>query len=509
MIKNVIEYLDNIAEIYPDKVGFCSENKNLTFGELREQAQKIATAIINNQLFRKPIVIASNNNLSSIISFMAVAYSGNFYVPIDGEMPVARLEKVLTTLNSSMIITDDEVNGDIYNLLILAGADKKNIYLFNELTNTGIEKDLLNEIGSRQIDTDLLYILFTSGSTGAPKGVSISHRAVIDYTEWYSTTFGIDKDTIYGAQTPLFFDMSISELYSTLKHGCKTIYIPRKLFMSPSKLIDFLNDNKINIIFWVPFPLCAIANLGLLEKKPPNYLKKVLFAGEAMPNKQLNIWRSALPKILYANCFGPTEIANIFAYYIIDRDFDDNEPLPLGTTCRNIDILVLNDEDKPVTENEIGEICVRGTCLSAGYYGNLELTETVFVQNPTHNNYHDIIYRTGDLGYYNSNQELYWAGRKNHQIKYKGYRIELGEIEIAASSFQSVSACVALYNEQQSKIHLIVTPESVEIQKLFNHLKISLSQYMLPSSIRAIASLPVNQNGKIDRKLLMEEFLNE
>lgn len=506
MIKNITEYLDNIVKIYPDKIGFCSESETLTFRELQEQAHKIATAIINKQLFRSPIVIATNNKLYSIISFMAVAYSGNFYVPIDREMPAARLEKILKTLNSPMIITDDEANGDFVSRLLLAGADGRHLNSFYELRNTTAIRDLVNSVKNQQVDTDLLYVLFTSGSTGTPKGVSISHRSVIDYTEWYSDTFGIDNSTIYGAQTPLFFDMSISELFSTIKQGCKTIYIPKKLFMSPSKLIDLLNDNKVNTIFWVPFPLCTIANLGLLKKKPPSYLRKVLFAGEAMPNKQLNMWRKALPEILYANCFGPTEIANIFAYYIVDRDFEDDEPLPIGTACRNIDILVINDENTLVKGNEIGEICVRGSCLSAGYYGDMELTQKVFVQNPTHNNYYDIVYRTGDLGFYNQNQELCFAGRKNYQIKHKGYRIELGEIEMAASSFESVSACVALYDKGQSKIHLFVTPGTVETKDLFNHLKMALPHYMLPYSIKTMEFLPVNHNGKIDRKKLMEAF---
>lgn len=509
MVKNVAEYLDNTARLLPEKVAFCYENESVTFRSLQEQAKRIASAMINRGMFRKPAVIAAHNRLNAVICFLAAAYSGNFYVPIDIEMPRMRLRKILDTLCPAMIITDDTVEGGICDFLLQAGASRKLICFFQDLKDQKIDHDAIANAGKRQIDTDLLYVLFTSGSTGTPKGVSISHRAVIDYTEWYTETFLVDDHTIYGAQAPLFFDMSISELYSTIKQGCTTVYIPKKLFMSPRRLIELLNEWRVNTIFWVPFPLCIIANLGLLETYPPQYLEKVLFAGEPMPSKQLNIWRRALPGVLYANCFGPTEVANIFAYYIVDRDFEDCEPLPIGTACRNIDLLLLSEDGKPIEEGcEVGEICVRGTCLSAGYYGDMQMTDQVFIQNPLHNLYRDMIYKTGDLGYFNERHELCGAGRKNYQIKHRGYRIELGEIEAAAAAFGPVSACAALYDREHSKICLAVTPVTVEIQKLYEYLKEELPLYMLPGMIQTTDAFPIMANGKTDRQAIMEELFH-
>lgn len=506
MIKNVVEYLNQSANEYPQKKAFCYGECFVSFEELRRRARIVATQIVKKKFFRQPVIVMMENKVNAITAFMAAAYSGNFYVPIDTDMPAGRLQRILETFTSLIVITDDIDDGNLYKLIDKAGGDRNQVYNLNELLEGETDEDAVDRATEKQIDTDLLYILFTSGSTGTPKGVCVSHRAVIDYTEWYSDTFHIDQNIIYGAQAPLFFDMSISELYSTIRNGCTTIYIPKRLFMSPSKLIDFLNQNEINVIFWVPFPLCVIADLGLLEKKKLPYLRKVLFAGEAMPNKQLNKWRREMPDILYANCFGPTEIANIFAYYIVDRDFDDNESLPIGIPCRNIDIMLLDENRKQINEKGvIGEISIRGTCLSAGYYGLPQLTDEVFIQNPTHNNFRDPVYLTGDLGFYNERNELCGAGRKNYQIKYKGYRIELGEIERAACEQAGVLSAVALYDEKASKISLFVTPNSIKEQELYEFLKEKVPHYMLPHCIIPLDTFPVNANGKIDRKKLKEQ----
>ena len=281
-------------------------------------------------------------------------------------------------------------------------------------------EDIINQI----LDVDPLYVLFTSGSTGTPKGVIISHRSVIDYTEWLSDTFNFNETTVFGNQAPFYFDNSILDIYSVLKNGSKMVIIPETYFSFPRKLLNFINERKINTLFWVPSALIGLANSGQLKEIRLDHIKKVLFCGEVMPNKHLNIWRKEYPDIQYANLYGPTEITDVCSYYIIDRDFKDEEPLPIGKACRNTEIIVLNENNQKVKGEERGELCVRGICLSKGYLGDFTKTDTAFVQNPLNGRYYEKIYRTGDIVKYNQFGELIYLCRKDYQIKHQGYRIE-------------------------------------------------------------------------------------
>ncbi len=212
----------------------------------------------------------------------------------------------------------------------------------------------------------------------------------------------------------------------------------------------------------MPSALIHIANAKILHKFKPLHLKKVLFCGEVMPNKHLNIWRKNLPEVVYVNLYGPTEAVEACTYFVIDREFQDCEPLPIGKACDNTTILVLNENDELILpcnaynvnsiaiESDIGELCIRGSCLASGYYNNEEKTKEVFVQNPSNKSYSEIIYRTGDLVKYNDLGELIYLCRKDYQIKHMGYRIELGEIEMTAYSIHSIEKNCVLNRKRQT-----------------------------------------------------------
>lgn len=499
MIRNVLEYLQASAERFPDKVAFADDVQEVTFGELHDRAISLAWQIRLRcgEVRRQPIAVYMKKSVDCIVAFLGIAYSGNFYSPLDMTSPVERNNKILEVLQPVAIVYADEEN-------MLEGS-WKNIMLLEKREGSAQELHV-----SGICDADPLYVLFTSGSTGQPKGVVISHRSVIDYAEWLADTFAFDEHTVFGNQAPFYFDNSILDIYSTLRNGSTTYIIPDVCFTFHKRLFAYLNEHKINTLFWVPSALVSVANGRALEELRLEHLEKVLFCGEVMPNKQLNIWRKAYPQALYANLYGPTEITDVCAYYIVDRDFADDEPLPIGKACTNTEILVLDENNQLVTGQGLGELCVRGTCLSLGYYGNKEKTEAAFVQNPMNPYYRDMLYRTGDLVRYNERGEIEYVCRKDFQIKLQGHRIELGEIETATLALPEVGQACALYDEDKKRIMLFISlsKQGVDEKQIYQQLKAKLPWYMLPGKIILLEELPLNLNGKIDRVRLRKEYLN-
>ena len=499
MQANVTYWLDKTARRLPDKIAFADEKKEITFRELSAQAKALATQMIERKLFKKPVVIYLEKGVDVLVSFMGAAYSCNFYSPIDVDMPASRVNKILEVLQPALVVTTAELRP------VFEGFDYEGDYLLLENAIGGAADEVaINAVRSKGIDTDLLYVLFTSGSTGVPKGVTINHRSVIDYIDWVTETFDITEEDSFGNQAPFYFDNSILDIYSTIKSGATTYIIPKNLFAQPVPLLEYLKEKKINTIFWVPSALIVVAKLKAFRNVDlSDTLHRVLFCGEVMPNKQLNTWRKFLPDVLYANLYGPTEITDACTYYIVDREFTDDEPLPIGIPMANTDIIVLNDRNEPVTGDEIGELCVRGTSLSVGYYNNPEKTKEAFVQNPLNPYVPETIYRTGDLVKYNEYGEIIYLSRKDFQIKHMGHRIELGEIETAVSSLEQIALCCCLYDEKRQKIVLFIEEE---LDKAYINEQISslVPEYMLPNKVVTLPDMPINANGKIDRVKLKE-----
>ena len=501
MKNSVLPWLDETAKRLPNKLALQDISGNITYQEYRSKSLAIAYKIVelNKGEMKKPVVVYLEKGKEVLVSFMGVAYSGCFYSPIDTEMPPSRVNKILEVLKPEIVITTNKLKTNF---------EKFNFYgsyiIYEETICSEEDETAVKPYTEKIVDTDLLYVLFTSGSTGVPKGVSICHRSVIDYIDWVTETFNITQKDTFGNQAPFYFDNSILDIYSCMKMGATLNIIPKKLFFQPVPLLEYIKYNKINTIFWVPSALIVVSKLKAFRNVDlSDTLKRVLFCGEVMPNKQLNIWRKFLPNVTYANLYGPTEITDACTYYIVDREFSDDEPLPIGIPMSNTDILVLNDEDKLVTDDEVGELCVRGTSLAMGYYNNPEKTRSAFVQNPLNKAVPEIIYRTGDLVRYNEYREIIYISRKDFQIKHLGHRIELGEIETAISSLEEVTLNCCLYDEKNQRIVLFVDAQ-VDRDHIKERIEKLVPEYMIPGKVIYLENMPINANGKIDRIKLKE-----
>ncbi len=498
MNHNIVDYLIRKEKEYPDKNVYCGQDGSFTYSELLHHAGCTATAIAKKNIMREPIVVFLEKSVRCLACFWGIAYSGNFYTPIDIDMPVVRIEKILKTLQPKVMITTSEYARRIETCNVTA-----EVLLYEQIMDTQIDYKLIDRAKNSVIDTDLLYVLFTSGSTGNPKGVTISHRAVIDFAEAVNEKFNIADTEILGNQGPFYFDLSVLDVYCTVLAGATMYIIPPELFKFPVKLLEYICDKKINAIYWVPSALVLVANLRALQVVDVSCLRKVMFCGEVMPNKQLNVWRKYLPDAMFVNMYGPTETTCASSYYIVDRTFEDCDSLPIGFPFCNTDILVLNEQMQQVKRGEFGELCIRGTSVTNGYYGDTVRTKEVLLQNPLNNKSIDYIYMTGDLVTYNEYDELIYISRKDFQIKHMGHRIELGEIETAINSIKGVTTCCCVYDDKKNKITVFLA-DKIDQSELLSQAAKVLPEYMIPDRVYYLEELPHNANGKIDRNKLKQ-----
>lgn len=494
MQNHILNDLYRAAEEKPNKIAYSDGETGLTFQEVYRQSQSIGSYLYEKGIYKRPVVIFMKKSPQEITAFFGTVAGGNFYVPVDEEMSGGRIQMILDQVRPGMLIYDETTEYMVTKLRV----EECEIRRYDELIRTKIHKDALKSIYRRAIDTDPVYIVFTSGSTGVPKGVAACHRSVRDYIEQLSETLGFHENTIFGNQAPLYFDACLKEIYPTLKFGATTYLIPKSCFSNPIALVEFMNTHKINTICWVVSALTMLSAFGTFETVKPEYLHTVAFGGEVFPAKQLRIWRETLPKAVFTNLYGPTECTGMCCFYRIEGDIPENEPIPIGQPFSNREIILLSEDGNTVPDGGQGEICVRGTALTLGYYQDPDRTREVFVQNPLNKAYPELIYRTGDIGKKNERGELCFVARRDAQIKHMGHRIELGEIEVNANEIAGVKMAACLYNKEKKKIVLCYLGDITE-KELMSEMKWKLPRYMLPNRTVRLEEMPFTANGKIDR----------
>ena len=465
MISNIMEYLDRAAQLWPDRVVLSGEDGDLTFLELRELANHVGSFLCRKGIFRQPVGIRLPRGTLSFAIALGCVAGGCWFSFLDPQMPPSRLQTILNRLQPAAVIGDDWAPA--------------------LLMEEPVDPAALADVRQKVLSCDPIYAVFTSGSTGEPKGVIGCHRGVIDYIEHFCPVLRPDQDTVFGSHAPLYVDAWLKELFPALKYGGKVVLIPQRLFSFPVQLVEFLNTHKINTLCWVVSALTGISGTGTLRLLLPEHLKTVAFASEVFPPEQLRLWREALPTVRFLNLYGPTEATGICCCHEVTGD--EEGPLPIGKPFSNTEVFLHE-----------GEICIRGDQLTLGYLGD---DQGGFTSDPR--GYPGRIYRTGDLGAWNEKGQLLFLGRKDSQIKHMGYRIELGEIEAAAWKLPGVTGAGCVYLPEQKCIVLYYSGTPLP-EDLRQHLRQLLSKHMVPRRIRRMEALPRTPNGKLRRGALLD-----
>ena len=493
-MRNVLDYLESVAAKTPDKIAVAYRDTHCSFLELSLSARRMAAAI-PPMLHNQPIGVFTDRSIEAVMLCLAVLYSGNFYIPIDPELPAKKLQAIL----------DDARPG-----VLLGSAQAEELLDRVQYDGVYLTRSALADTPRPLPDTggdDPLYMIYTSGSTGKPKGVLKSHSAEISFLEAYCETFKFGPDEIIGNQTPFFFDAAGKDLYLMLKTGATLEIIPTELFAMPPMLVEYLNERRVTFISWVPTALSIVAQLKTFSFVKPETLKKVFFVGEVMPMKHLNYWRKMLPELRYVNLYGSTEIAGICAWYEVSGTFDDAESLPMGKPLSNCEIYLMDGEQIVSEPDRVGELYLVSPALALEYYNDPEKTAAGF-QTRDFGAGPVRCFKTGDLARYDAEGNLVFASRTDYQIKHMGHRIELGEIEAVAGALPGVERCCCLYDTKKSRIVLFcqtaADAQALTGKEIRQMLRPRLSAYMLPAKVHLLPEMPLNANGKIDRQRLKE-----
>lgn len=500
-MKNVLEYLEASAARLPEKTAVIDDKVQCTYKELRDYSRMMGHLLSGYSIEGKPVAVMMKKSVLTLEVFFGTVYAGGFYSLTDPDFPVTRLKEQLKVLQPEVVVTLEEYKDK------LAEAGYTGHVVLGDGLREKAGKLLTEE--PEKADFELhgsgpLYCNFTSGSTGTPKGVLVGHASVISFIDSFTELFGITEDDVLGNQAPFDFDVSVKDIYSTVKCGATMVIIPTAFFRFPNGVMDMLEEYKVTTLIWAVSALVLLNRLHEFMYKVPPFINKVLFSGEEMPVKHLTDWMKVYPDAAFVNLYGPTEITCNCTYYELPGIPGPEDRIPSGHTFPGKRVFIMDEEGNIIpetSENVTGEICVGGKELALGYYNNPEATEAAFIEKDIDGR-KEKIYRTGDLGY-RENGLIYFAGRRDFQIKHNGHRIELEEVERALAGLPGIQQACCIYDHEKYRIIAYLAGDT-DKKAVVAGLKEKLPEYSLPNVYKFMEELPLTKNGKIDRKKLKE-----
>jgi amino acid adenylation domain-containing protein len=510
------------AQSRPDAVALVMDSRTLTYGQLEQITNRLARQLKAAGCEKGDrVCFAIPKSPEAIIAILGILKADCMHVPLDTASPAPRIAKLLRSsepryilgVGASCNLLEELFSSNEFRDSIRVGwmgpkAECRNFA--PSFTAKDIDSYSSEPLPCQSTSDDVAHLLFTSGSTGEPKGVAITHANVIHFVKWATRYFGMAESDRVSGHPPLHFDLATFDIFGAFAVGAQLHLVPAELNLLPNNMADFIRDSELTQWFSVPSVLNYMAKFDVVKRNDFPVLKRILWCGEVFPTSALMYWMKRLPQVSFTNLYGPTEATIASSYYTVPAcPAESTQPIPIGTPCDGEELLVLDGDLHAVAHGEVGDLYIGGVGLSPGYWRDPQKTRSAFLP------YGDgeRIYRTGDLAKIGDDGMVYFVGRADTQIKSRGYRIELGEIEVVLNTFEQLKECAVVAvptdgfeNNLICCAYVVRDQIQLSTSEIRQRLSKVLPPYMLPSRFRSFKQLPKNPNGKTDRRKIEEAF---
>lgn len=523
-----ISFIIRQCEKTPDAIAVTNyKGQSITYAQLQSESNRLAQMLKKSGVKKGDYVgLISHRGPMMITAIVAIMKTGAAYVPVDPVFPDDRIQYILSHAKIKTLITESVLNSRIFNLLQTDPTSSKKVDVRNLVFMDNPSGDVLEKFSSLnkeiimaaqwqeypdlQLNCDIqpeddMVVLFTSGSTGNPKGVYLHHLGYANRLMWHQKIFQLQPGEKVAQKTSCSFDVAIWEHLWPIMYGGCVCAVEKDIVSNPWDFADWMVKEKIAVAHFVPSMFGEFVNSLADENHTFPDLRWLIFSGEALPTATVQRWidQYGLQTGL-CNLYGPTEASIDVSYHFINRRPEDHEPIPIGKAVDNTVLFVRDEKGNRLPKDVMGELCIAGNQLAKGYLYEPELTAKSFLINTYESVPGDIVYATGDLAIERDGGVIEYHGRKDNQVKLRGFRIELGEIEHVATSHKSIDEAACLVVDE--KLILWYSGKSLTEAEIKSHIGAKCPAYMLPHQIIRLEKLPKNSNGKLDRKVILSSL---